>query len=1228
MDEKVLISRYLYIEYKNPNMTYKNYIDLVCIIKEKDIDRFSNAFENAIKLFNFDCINDIEISRMNNNEYYDKIVMNIYSLFNEMLIYSSLNKLTIIKNLNAWSSLLNYICLLLYITRDDNSLKYLFILIEYSSIFNTISKYLSKKDDTFVFNLKLKNSIYNKKIKEFTREDNSKQIPLNDSMMELINTVVKYINNDKINYLFNLYGNIDDNEKKRVMTKFTKKICDILIFNLDEEDIFREFTIDKDNILSFKFMINYINTFYIPELGKAIEYIKTKSHDNYTEYLIRYEKNILNVLNVLIKILDEKKYSKTMIFKNLDEYIDIIIYIYNFLLDKNEYSFLIAIIELYRLLIFIKELHSKTGTIKKFTLIDINKISKICDTMDNKIDEYTYKKLTKTYNELILPTTKELPNMPKNPEMQPVNETKPEPKQEPKPKAPSTEEIEKLTHILGSTEQVVELKELEKVPNVEEEAENINYNIITKAKADSYNEIIIKEIIKLNSNFKNCVNNIFDYLRLDVNQIEENKNYLLIVLDSIYSHYNNKNMLGSVDKKFNILEKYAEFAQLINALYYSSYINKNDKKFIINLEILYKFDRLLKNIIYAIKNQIKYIAIENFSDYLVRIAIFAENRTLLINKIYSFKLNYIHVKENAPKVSALNVSEDLNEFERKMDGQAPAKLEKDVKNNDILITKIKALEKEFKPYVDIIFKMNYGVYYHLDNNIKEKAILLENVLDNILSIFNKDEILSTSNITIEKLESYIELSRLSIKAYYFRYNSNRFRGDFDRMLNIFFEFIMLLSNIIDIIKINLIYYFDDIDYINAQYNVYIEDIKSDTANNALEHFLESIYYFKIQDIPSPGLAEQAAAEKPPSSAASGQAQAAVAASSPSPEPAAPAAPAPAPAQPALAAAAEKPAAAAPVAAAPAATNFDKVILINNMDEINKLVRDNAKLIIYLYNNNLSSEYQQLAERYSDIKFAAVNMQPTSDVLYERFKNYPLPTVIIINKYLTPIENVTPETYETVETYETAIDPIIYHDDAINNLIIYLNKSLALHYDTTKEYFIKTKEALDYFRKIFNTVIFKITALGEWCSGCNTLKRFYTDLLRTNNNNNTIYITTYHDELFEPPIIIDESLNDYFKNGVPTVHVFIKDKEQHILYDGFARMESRMNQHYQDEIDHLNSLGEAPAKGGGNNKYKKTDKQITVIYKKKEYTRVIYICERKKYVKINKTFMLLSKLKKV
>lgn len=49
---------------------------------------------------------------------------------------------------------------------------------------------------------------------------------------------------------------------------------------------------------------------------------------------------------------------------------------------------------------------------------------------------------------------------------------------------------------------------------------------------------------------------------------------------------------------------------------------------------------------------------------------------------------------------------------------------------------------------------------------------------------------------------------------------------------------------------------------------------------------------------------------------------------------------------------------------------------------------------------------------------------------------------------------------------------------------------------------------------------------------------------------------------------------------------------------------------------------------GGNKFKSTKNKITVIYKKKQYTRVIYISERKKYVKINKTYLLLSKLQKI
>jgi hypothetical protein len=69
--------------------------------------------------------------------------------------------------------------------------------------------------------------------------------------------------------------------------------------------------------------------------------------------------------------------------------------------------------------------------------------------------------------------------------------------------------------------------------------------------------------------------------------------------------------------------------------------------------------------------------------------------------------------------------------------------------------------------------------------------------------------------------------------------------------------------------------------------------------------------------------------------------------------------------------------------------------------------------------------------------------------------------------------------------------------------------------------------------------------------------------------------------------------------------------------------------YYNDLEKLNNEISRLFKKGGKNKnnYKKTDKKITVIYKKKKYTRVIYICERKKYVKIDKTYMLLSKLKK-
>ena len=91
------------------------------------------------------------------------------------------------------------------------------------------------------------------------------------------------------------------------------------------------------------------------------------------------------------------------------------------------------------------------------------------------------------------------------------------------------------------------------------------------------------------------------------------------------------------------------------------------------------------------------------------------------------------------------------------------------------------------------------------------------------------------------------------------------------------------------------------------------------------------------------------------------------------------------------------------------------------------------------------------------------------------------------------------------------------------------------------------------------------------------------------------------------------INDYMEDekiSVVKIDKHIKDKD--IIYN-------KALQSLQDLKD---------LKGGSVNKFKKTENKITVIYNKKKYTRVIYINDRKKYVKLNKSFMLLSKLKKI
>jgi hypothetical protein len=217
--------------------------------------------------------------------------------------------------------------------------------------------------------------------------------------------------------------------------------------------------------------------------------------------------------------------------------------------------------------------------------------------------------------------------------------------------------------------------------------------------------------------------------------------------------------------------------------------------------------------------------------------------------------------------------------------------------------------------------------------------------------------------------------------------------------------------------------------------------------------------------------------------------------------------------------------------------------------------------------------------------------------------------------------------------------------------MYFNKDINL-YDTNRikyNFFNNIKLTITRLTLFLNYIIKEITNNNEQKFLINSIEysnilNKYLEILK-NFNILFYYFKMYNDLIIglEFYVILKKIINYFKTNNLDNYRKILtinKEKEINFSLENIKKeydidLLLEVQNSYIDLSISINKLMQETYNNikkyiviGGASKYKKTENKITVIYKKKKYTRVIYICDRKKYIKINKTFMLLSKLKKI